>query len=141
MKPVRLLCYMFLLAYLDLTVHNVQKHSYHFELTDQQKLHIKYYYSVQPVHRCCLLFLFVLFRNISKLVSEVSMRQRARSERKKNKEVFFSSPTTTPLRWVDFEEKIEQAIFGHNLRTKNKGLCTVRQLPTSMFAGFHDQSP
>ena len=35
MKPVRFLCYMFLLAYLDLTVHNVQKHSYHFELTDQ----------------------------------------------------------------------------------------------------------
>ena len=35
------------------------------------------------------------------------MRQQARSARKKNKEVFFSSPTTTPLRWVDFEEKIE----------------------------------
>ena len=35
------------------------------------------------------------------------MRQRARSVKKENKEVFFSSPTTTPLRWVDFEEKIE----------------------------------
>ena len=35
------------------------------------------------------------------------MRQQARSARKKNKEVFFSSPTTIPLRWVDFEEKIE----------------------------------
>ena len=40
-------------------------------------------------------------------MSEVSMRQQPRSARKKNKEVFFSSPTTTPLRWVDFEEKIE----------------------------------
>ena len=35
MKLVRLLCYMFLSAFLDLTVHNVQYHSYHFELTDQ----------------------------------------------------------------------------------------------------------
>ena len=35
MKPVRLFCYMFLLAFLDLTAHNVQYHSYHFELTDQ----------------------------------------------------------------------------------------------------------
>ena len=34
-KPVRLLCYIFLLAFLDLTVHNVQEHSYHFELSDQ----------------------------------------------------------------------------------------------------------
>ena len=37
MKTVRLLCYMFLSAFLDLTVHKVQWHSYHFELTDQQK--------------------------------------------------------------------------------------------------------
>ena len=36
MKPVRLRCYMFLLAFLDLTVHNVQKYSYHFELTDRR---------------------------------------------------------------------------------------------------------
>ena len=35
MKPVRLLCYMFVLAFLDLTPHNFQQHSYHFELTDQ----------------------------------------------------------------------------------------------------------
>ena len=35
MKPFRLLCYMFLLAFLDLTVHNGQLHSYHFELTGQ----------------------------------------------------------------------------------------------------------
>ena len=35
MKPVRLLCYMLLFAFLDLTVHNVQWHSYHFELTDE----------------------------------------------------------------------------------------------------------
>ena len=35
MKPIRLLCYVFLLAFLDLTVHNVQWHSYYFELTDQ----------------------------------------------------------------------------------------------------------
>ena len=36
MKPVRLLCYyMFLFAFLDLTVHNVQKNSYHFALIDQ----------------------------------------------------------------------------------------------------------
>ena len=34
-KPVGLLCNMFLLAFLDLTVHNVQYHSYHFEPTDQ----------------------------------------------------------------------------------------------------------
>ena len=37
MKPVRLHCYTFLLAFSDLTVHVVQLHSYHFELTDQQK--------------------------------------------------------------------------------------------------------
>ena len=30
MKPDRLLCYMLLLAFLDLTVHNVQYHSYQF---------------------------------------------------------------------------------------------------------------
>ena len=35
MKPVRLLCYVFLLAFLDLTKPNVQWHSYYFELTDQ----------------------------------------------------------------------------------------------------------
>ena len=35
MKPVRLLCYMFLLAFLGRTVHSVQYHSYQFELTDQ----------------------------------------------------------------------------------------------------------
>ena len=35
MRPVRLIFYMFLLAFLDLTVHNVQQHSYHFELTDK----------------------------------------------------------------------------------------------------------
>ena len=35
MKPIRLLCYNAFLAFLDLTVHNVQLHSYHFELTDQ----------------------------------------------------------------------------------------------------------
>ena len=37
MKPIRLLCYMFLLAFLDLTMHifHDQWHSYHFELTDQ----------------------------------------------------------------------------------------------------------
>ena len=40
MKLVRLLCYMFLFAFLDLTVRNVQEHSYHFEPTDQQKHHI-----------------------------------------------------------------------------------------------------
>ena len=45
MKRVRLFCYMFLLAFVDLTVHNVQKHSYHFELTDQQK-HRNLIYSV-----------------------------------------------------------------------------------------------
>ena len=33
MKPFRPSCYMFLFAFLDLTVHNVQLHSYHFELT------------------------------------------------------------------------------------------------------------
>ena len=38
MKPVRLLCYyMFLLAFLDLTVHNVQKNSHHFVLINQKK--------------------------------------------------------------------------------------------------------
>ena len=38
MKPDRLLCYLLvLLAFLDLTVHNVKQHSYHFELTDQYK--------------------------------------------------------------------------------------------------------
>ena len=38
MKPVRLLCYyMFLLAFLDPIVYNVQKNSYHFTLIDQQK--------------------------------------------------------------------------------------------------------
>ena len=35
MKPFRLFCYMFLLAFLNLMVHNVQQHSYLFELTDQ----------------------------------------------------------------------------------------------------------
>ena len=35
MKPNRLLGYMFLSAFLDLTAHNVQSHSYHFELTNQ----------------------------------------------------------------------------------------------------------
>ena len=35
MKPVGLFFYRFLLAFLDLTVHKVQKHSYDFELTDQ----------------------------------------------------------------------------------------------------------
>ena len=35
MKPVRLLCYMFLLAFLDVTAYNVKQHSYHFELIDQ----------------------------------------------------------------------------------------------------------
>ena len=35
MKPDRLLCYMFVLAFLNLAVHNVQEHSYHFELIDQ----------------------------------------------------------------------------------------------------------
>ena len=35
MRLDRVLCYVFLLAFLDLTVHNVQQHSYHFELTDQ----------------------------------------------------------------------------------------------------------
>ena len=39
MKPGRLLCYMFLLAFLDLTVHNVQLHSYHFELTGIKTSH------------------------------------------------------------------------------------------------------
>ena len=43
MKSVRLLCYRFLLAFLDLTVHNVQKHSYHFELNDQQKNCINFF--------------------------------------------------------------------------------------------------
>ena len=33
MKPFRPSCYMFLFAVLDLTVHNVQLHSYNFELT------------------------------------------------------------------------------------------------------------
>ena len=37
MKPVRLHRHMFLLAFLNLTVHVVQLHSYHFEPTDQQK--------------------------------------------------------------------------------------------------------
>ena len=37
MKPVRLPYYMFLW---NLTVHNVQKRSYHFDLTDQQKRRI-----------------------------------------------------------------------------------------------------
>ena len=37
MTPDRLICYMFLLAFLDLTVHNVKQHSYYFELTDQYK--------------------------------------------------------------------------------------------------------
>ena len=69
-------------AFLDLTVHKVQQHSYHFERTDQQK------------HRINL--------------------------------------------------------FSHNLRTKNKGLCTVREISTKttvplfstmMFAGFPNQSP
>ena len=40
MKPVRLLCHMFLLAFLDLIVYNVQKHSQHFELTNQKKYRI-----------------------------------------------------------------------------------------------------
>ena len=37
MKPIRLLCYMFLLVFLDLTMHNFHDQwlSYHFELTDQ----------------------------------------------------------------------------------------------------------
>ena len=35
MKPDRLLCYVFLLAFLDLTVHNAEQNSYHFELIDQ----------------------------------------------------------------------------------------------------------
>ena len=35
MKPARLPWCMFLLAFLDLTVHSVQEHSQHFELTDQ----------------------------------------------------------------------------------------------------------
>ena len=35
MKPDRLLCYTLKLGFLDLTVHNVQWHSNHFELTDQ----------------------------------------------------------------------------------------------------------
>ena len=73
---------MFLLAFLDLTMHNIQEHSYHFELTDQLKHCIN--------------------------------------------------------------------LFSHNLRTKNRGLCTVRELPTYlatplflnlMFAGFPNQSP
>ena len=36
MKPFRLFCYMFLLAFLTLMVHNVQQHSYLFELTDHR---------------------------------------------------------------------------------------------------------
>ena len=36
-KPVRLLCYTFLVTLLELTVHNLQQRSCHFELTDQQK--------------------------------------------------------------------------------------------------------
>ena len=62
MKPFRPSYYMFFFAVLDLTVHKVQLHFYHFELTDQKK------------HRINL--------------------------------------------------------FRHNLLTKNKGLCTVRELPT-----------
>ena len=41
MKPVQLLCYNYVLvSFLDLTMHNAQKHSCHFKLTDQQKHHI-----------------------------------------------------------------------------------------------------
>ena len=37
MKPFRPSYYMFFFAVLDLTVHKVQLHFYHFELTDQKK--------------------------------------------------------------------------------------------------------
>ena len=38
MKPVGLLGYTFLLAFLDLTAHNVQQHSYHFELLTNRNI-------------------------------------------------------------------------------------------------------
>ena len=40
MKPIRLFSCMFLFAFLDLTAHNVQKYSYHFELTDQHRINL-----------------------------------------------------------------------------------------------------
>ena len=37
MKPVRLLCDMFSLVFLDLTLHKVHWHSYHFKITEESK--------------------------------------------------------------------------------------------------------
>ena len=42
MKPVGLLGYTFLLAFLDLTAHNVQQHSYHFELLTNRNIVLIY---------------------------------------------------------------------------------------------------
>ena len=89
-------------------------------------------------------------------MSEASTQQQAQSARKKNKEVFFSSPTTTPMRWVDFEEKIESMIMNRlysvTICEQKEGLCMHRQVASNTnvqhhcfqlqcFAGFHNQSP
>ena len=74
----------------------------------------------KPVHRHCFIFLFVLFKNIGELASELSAQERTRSARKKMSIFFFphhyplALAVINPLRFTfyhpfstDFEEKIE----------------------------------
>ena len=121
--------YLFLLAFLDLTVHNVRQHSYRFELTDQQK------------HRINLFSHSFLLREHMNPRLTCSQRQWLRSSvgraSHRYREVTGSNPVQV-FNCVHCDDhffifiSFPQFIYDlfHISLTKSKGLCTVRELPT-----------
>ena len=132
--------YLFLLAFLDLTVHNVRQHSYRFEFTDQQK------------HRINLFSHSFLSREHMNPQLTCSQQQQLRSSvgraSHRYREVtgsnpvevlnFFQASSRNCINCVHCDDhffifiSFPQFIYDlfHISLTKNKELCTVRELPT-----------
>ena len=135
MKPVRLLCYMLLFAFLDLTVHNVQWHSYHFELMNRNI--VTGSDGQWCVYTNVVLFFLILFFSET---SESSWVKWARENKRRVQEIkiknYFFFPPPLPLALVVNKSPavyniiLSPALGGLWRETKNKGLCTVRWLPT-----------
>ena len=94
-EPDRVLCYMFLFALLDLTVHNLQQYSYHFDLTDQHKHGINlfshnfgFWQEIRSrgarkmmTRKWCLDYLFLMPLLLNLLVSNSDIHPRKRKSR------------------------------------------------------------
>ena len=132
--------YLFLLAFLDLTVYNVRQHSYRFELTDRQK------------HRINLFSHSFLLREHMNPQLTYSQRQWLRSSVGRASHRYREVTGSNPVEVLNFFQaslrncincvhcddhffifiSFPQFIYDlfHTSLTKNKGLCMVRELPT-----------